>query len=178
MASLTDARATIASCPTRDAEQVAVQARILRFIDQHEDALVRTCLSGHLTASALLIDDARERVLLHHHKKLERWLQFGGHCDGDGDLRACAARETLEESGIEPAWMSPAPIDLDVHAIPARRDEPEHDHHDVRYLTVAPAGAVARISEESRALRWFTPIAARELAIDDSVRRLLDLAFA
>ncbi|MCP3917810.1 MAG: NUDIX hydrolase [bacterium] len=171
------ARATVAAYAARDADQQLIQQRILTFVDAHADTLWRTCLAGHLTASALLLDDAREHVLLHHHKKLERWLQFGGHVDGDPDLARNARRETIEESGIAPAWISPDPIDLDVHPIPARPEEPAHDHHDVRFLAVAPPSAEECISEESNELRWFTPAAARALDLDVSLRRLIDLAF-
>ncbi len=77
-----------------------------RFLVEHGPiALTRNCLPGHLTASCLLWDDAGEKILLHHHRKLRLWLQFGGHCDGDGDVARVAWRETVEESGIEPAYM-------------------------------------------------------------------------
>ena len=172
------ARATLERYVPRDAEQVGFRARLIDWIDRHpEDAHRRSCLTGHLTASALLLDAARARVLLHHHAKLERWLQFGGHCDGDANLRGAAWRETVEESGIEPAWFSAAPIDLDVHTIPERPGEPEHLHLDVRYLALAPAGAVARRSVESREVRWLTPEQARGLDLDASLARLIELAF-
>ena len=104
----------------RDEQQRAFQGQLLGWIEAHpSDAHRRECLAGHLTGSALLLDANRERLLLHHHRKLGLWLQFGGHCDGDANLRGVAWRETVEESGIVPAWMSEDPIDLDVHAIPA-----------------------------------------------------------
>lgn len=175
---LARARATLLAYAPRDAQQARFRERLLAWIARFpEDAHRRTCLAGHLTASALVVDAARSRVLLHHHRKLDRWLQFGGHCDGDANLFGCAWRETVEEAGLEPAWLSPDPIDLDVHTIPARGDEPEHLHLDVRYLAVAPEGAAPARSDESLELRWFTPAEVRELAIDRSVERLLDLAF-
>lgn len=178
------ARAIVAAYEPRSDAQAAERARILAFIDDHpEDAHLRTCEPGHLTGASLLLDADRERVLLNHHRKLDRWLQFGGHADGDANLRGVAWRETVEESGIVPAHLSEAPIDLDVHVIPARparggrAAEPEHLHLDVRYLAVAPASAEAVCSDESVRLAWFTAGEARELDLDDSVARLLDLAF-
>jgi len=174
---LSFARATLEAYRSEDPDQQAFRAQLLDWIERHpEDAHRRTCLAGHLTCGSLLLDAARERVLLTHHRKLDCWLQFGGHCDGDANLRGVAWRETVEESGIVPAWMSESPIDLDVHTIPARPGEPEHLHLDVRYLAVAPEGATEVCSEESHALGWFTAAQARQLGLDASVVRLLDLA--
>lgn len=160
----------------------AYRLQIRGFLEEHGPvALTRQCLPGHLTASCLLWDAAGERVLLHHHRKLGLWLQFGGHCDGDGDVRAVATRETHEESGIEPAWITPRPVDYDVHTIPERPAkgdrpaEPEHLHLDVRYVAVAPPGAREVISEESLALAWLSPDEARERGLDESLERMLDL---
>lgn len=162
--------------PGGAATQAATRDRILAFVDAHpEDAHQRSCLEGHLTASVLLMDHSKSRVLLTLHAKLNRWLQFGGHCDGDANLFACAWRETVEESGITPAWMSQGPVDVDIHTIPARPGEPEHLHLDVRYLARAPEGAVEVCSSESHRLGWFSPEEAEKLDLDSSVRRLLEL---
>ena len=91
--------------------------------------------------------------------------------------RPWALREAVEESGIAELAIDPRPIDLDVHPIPARKGEPEHLHLDVRFVVRAPEGAVERISEESKALGWFTPQEAGKLLTDDSVLRLFRLAF-
>lgn len=162
--------------------QVRFRGDIDRFLVEHGPiALTRECLRGHLTASCLVWDDAGERVLLHHHRKLRLWLQFGGHCDGDGDLARVALRETVEESGIEPSFMTPRPIDFDIHAIPARpakgarAAEPKHLHLDVRFLAVAPPRARASISDESLAMAWLTPAEALSKGIDESLVRMLAL---
>jgi len=154
-------------------EQAAARGRIVAFIDEHpDDAHLRTCVPGHLTASALLLDHTGRRVLLTHHAKLRRWLQLGGHCDGDANLAACALRECVEESGIEDLTIDPAPIDVDVHPIPAHGTDPEHLHLDVRFVVRAPAGARETCSHESLELRWFDRDELEVLDLDDSVRRL------
>ncbi|QDV06940.1 NUDIX domain protein [Planctomycetes bacterium Poly30] len=161
---------------------LAFRDEIDAFLVEHGPiALTRDCVPGHLTASCLLWNATGTKVLLHHHRKLGLWLQFGGHCDGDGDTRRVATRETVEESGIEPSFVTPAPIDFDIHSIPARpakgdrAAEPEHLHLDVRYLALAPADAVEQISDESLELRWFTPEAATAQGLDLSLQRMLNL---
>lgn len=169
---LARARATLAAHAPRDAHQAEQRAFFLAWIDAHPDAALRTCLAGHLTASALVVDHTGTRALLTLHRKLGRWLQLGGHCDGDTNLASAALREAREESGIATLEIDPLPIDLDAHRIPARPGEPEHWHLDTRYLVRAPADARELVSEESLALRWFALEELAELPTDDSVRRL------
>ncbi len=135
--------------------------RIRALVEARPDCFERTCVPGHVTGSAWVFSADRRRFLLTHHRKLGRWLQLGGHADGDADVAAVALREAQEESGLGPfAFLVPpgpgpiAPIDLDVHAIPARPGEPAHEHHDVRFALVA-LGGEATPSSESHALRWF-----------------------
>ncbi len=117
---------------------------------------------GHITGSAFVLDAKEEKVLLVHHAKLDRWLQPGGHAEGaEADAYATALREATEETGIAGLMPHPTaarPFDVDVHRIPERRKgdqlEPAHDHHDVRYVFVAPPGAATTLSEESHALAW------------------------
>ncbi len=158
-------------------EQAKTRERMLAFIDEHPiDAHRRTCVPGHLTASALVIDASRERALLTHHKKLQRWLQLGGHCDGDAHLAHVALREAIEESGIDDLAIDPRPVDLDVHWIPPHKSDPGHWHLDTRFLIYAPHGARELISDESLELRWWSPSEIDALETDDSVRRLFDIA--
>ncbi len=176
MSDLSAARRLLESWTPPTPEQGRTRDRILAFIAEHPtDAHQRSCVEGHLTASALVVDARGERALLTHHKKLGRWLQLGGHCDGDADLAAVALREATEESGIAGLAIEPAPIDVDIHTIPARRGEPEHLHLDTRFVVRAPPGATERISDESLALRWFAPDELATIATDDSVRRLFSL---
>jgi 8-oxo-dGTP pyrophosphatase MutT (NUDIX family) len=160
-----------------------VAERIRALVVAHADCFERTCRPGHVTASAWVTTPARVRVLLVHHRKLNRWLQPGGHMDGHGDVVAAALREVAEETGL--ADVQPGdreamltPLDLDIHIIPPRHDaagalvEDAHEHHDVRIWAIARGDLTPRVSEESHAVRWF---AAEELASvtdEESVLRM------
>ncbi len=172
------ARSILAGYAPAQAEQQKTRGAMLSFLDLHpRDAHLRTCVEGHLTASALVIDESRGKALLTYHKKLDRWLQLGGHCDGDANLPGAALREAWEESGIEGLVIDPAPVDLDIHLIPARTNEPAHLHLDTRFFVYAPAGARETLSAESHSLGWFDPADLDALDTDASVRRLFALAF-
>ncbi len=135
--------------------EAAMLAEYLPFIAAHPDCLWRSCLAGHLTASAWIVDAARTRTLLTHHHKLDRWLQLGGHVDGEADLADAAMREAREESGLlRLRLVSPEIFDVDRHAIPARGAEPEHWHFDVRFLIEADPAEPLVVSNESKDLAW------------------------
>ena len=142
------------------------------FLDASPDVFERTRRDGHFTGSAWLVSADGAHVLLTHHRKLGRWLQLGGHADGDPDLAAVALREAEEESGLAGLVLEPGIFDLDRHRIPARGEEPEHWHYDVRYVIRATDERFA-ISEESLALAW-RPIApiADDPSADESLRRM------
>lgn len=169
---LDDAIACVRAAGLGDRAAQAARAEILSFVAGHPDALVRSCLEGHLTGSALVVHDDRERVLVMLHAKLGRWLQPGGHADGEGHLGAVALREAAEETGIEGLRLAVPAIDCDVHVIPARPGEPEHLHLDVRFVVLAPPDAVVVGNEESHQLRWVDLETLEDLVGDDSLRRL------
>jgi 8-oxo-dGTP pyrophosphatase MutT (NUDIX family) len=151
-------RELAAHAPADDKEARDV-ALISAFLREHpRDAHLRRQALGHLTGSGFVVDEERRHVLLLEHARLGRWLQPGGHGEGEVDPRAIALREIEEETGLGPSDLIPYPseaiLDVDVHPIPARPGEPAHPHLDIRYGFVARRGAAARISEESRALRW------------------------
>lgn len=150
---------------------------MLRLLGDREDCFLRSCFPAHFTASALVISWDDATTLLTHHRSLDRWLQFGGHCDGNPDLLAGALREAEEESGLTD--LTPVrsdPMDLDIHVIPAnpRRGEPEHFHYDVRFFLRAPRGAVPVRSDESKELRWFTPEEMCALSEEPGIGRLVE----
>jgi 8-oxo-dGTP pyrophosphatase MutT (NUDIX family) len=143
------------------------------FLSAHpEDAHLRSQARGHLTGSGFVLDAGRSRVLLLHHARLGRWLQPGGHGEGEVDPRLIALREIEEETGLTSLLPFPDErlLDVDVHLIPARPGEAEHPHLDLRYGFLAPPGAVPRLSSESRELRWF-PLDALPADADAGLRR-------
>ncbi len=156
-----------------DSERSSLE-RLIAFVERRPDCFERTLLEGHVTGSAWILDHARERCLLTHHKKLGLWLQCGGHADGDPDVLQVALREAHEESGIEGIEpLSPEIFDVDVHRIPAGK-EPEHFHYDVRFALVAPPGARFVVSDESHALAWVRADEIVAFGTDDSVRRMAE----
>ena len=128
---------------------------------------------GHFTGSALVLSADGTRMLLMHHRKLGRWLQPGGHADGDPDLAAVALREAAEESGLQGLRCDGRLLDLDRHLIPARGPEPEHFHYDARFVVHAGADERFRVNAEAHALAW-RPIVdvVQDLALDASLRRM------
>jgi 8-oxo-dGTP pyrophosphatase MutT (NUDIX family) len=152
----------------------AMLAELTAFIRDQPDCFSRTLTIGHVTASAWVVDATGSFALLTHHRKLGRWLQLGGHADGDDDVRRVALREAHEESGLaEIRFADRAIYDVDVHAIPARPHEPAHKHYDVRFAFIADRFAPLSVSAESHALAW-VPLAQLDTPdVDDSVRRLV-----
>jgi len=133
----------------------AARDRIRAFVETNQRCFERSLTSGHVTASTWIVSRDRTLALLTHHRKLGRWLQLGGHTDGDADVLRSACREAREESGLRSlAVLDAAIFDCDVHPIPARGDEPEHFHHDVRFLLEADETEPLIVSEESHALAW------------------------
>lgn len=156
-------------------EQERFRSEILDFCQTYPEALHRSCRSGHLTASAAVVDPSRPAGLILHHVKLDRWLQPGGHADGRGDLASVALAEASEEAGIAGLRVLQPAIDLDIHPIPARPGEPAHLHLDVRYLVLAPPGSEPDGNHESHDVSWWHPDAG-DPRPDASTRRLLTRA--
>ena len=161
----------------RSDDQARFREAMLAFAADHPDALVRTCVEGHFTGSAFVVDAVAQRCLLLFHTKLQRWLQPGGHADGDANLAGVALREAEEETGIVGLVVDPSPLDLDIHEIPAGKDA-AHLHLDVRFLVVAPPDAVVVGNHESQGLRWVAPDELDTLDLDEGLHRLADAAFA
>lgn len=165
-----DALAVFASSHSVDGE---LAASFAEFAGLGERVFSRAHRAGHFTASAFVVSKDGQRALLLYHAKLGRWLQPGGHADGDVDLARVALREAEEETGLAGLVVEPVIFDLDRHLIPARGAEPEHWHWDVRYVLRCSSDETPRINSESRAFAWR---AIDELAgdgsLDPSVRRM------
>lgn len=177
--------------PADTNEQAMTQATI-DFVEQHPDCFERSLLMGHITGSAWIVgrdpgNPDWQQTLLIHHRKLDRWLQPGGHADGDPDVAAVALREAQEETGlttlklITPAGDSSgseinptAPIfDVDIHPIPARNEVPAHMHYDIRFLVEADPTEPLGFSDEIKDIRWFPMDDAARQTDSESILRLI-----
>ncbi len=158
--------------------------RVRQLVTQRVDCFERSCEPGHITGSAWVASADGRNVVLLHHRKLGAWLQPGGHADGDADVLRVALREAEEEAGIvglnavEPL----TPLDVDVHLIPERRDasgaliDPAHEHHDIRFLLIAPPGAQVRVSNESHDVRWVEVTNLEQWTTETSILRMAQKA--
>lgn len=149
--------------------------QILDFIDANDDALQRSNTTAHLTGSAVVVDDAGERVVLLHHRKLQRWLQPGGHADGDANLAGVALREASEETSIAGLRVDPVAVDLDIHEVDHGEDGP-HLHLDVRFLVIAPPAADVVGNHESTAIAWVPFPDLDRYDLDAGTHRMIDHA--
>ncbi|MGW8122385.1 NUDIX hydrolase [Roseivirga echinicomitans] len=136
-------------------EEQAFKPRFEDLLINYDDCFERALLTGHITASAWIFNHKRDSILLLHHAKLNKWLQPGGHADGDENVRAVAVKEAEEETGISGFIFATTEIfDLDIHTIPERNGVPEHEHFDIRFLLVAPERAVPQLNHESTDVKW------------------------
>ncbi|HEV2781350.1 MAG TPA: NUDIX domain-containing protein [Actinophytocola sp.] len=139
--------------PRRDQE--SLRQAFLGFLEARPDACRRSCVPGHITASAIVLDATGKHMLLTLHPRVGAWLQLGGHCEAsDTTLAGAALREATEESGIPGLRIEPVPVHVDVHPITCSLGVPTR-HFDVRFVVHAPAGAQPVRSAESMDLRWW-----------------------
>lgn len=136
-------------------DEVAAVDEFQSLLSNRANCFDRDCFQpGHVTGSAWLVNDSGDQVLLTHHRKLDAWLQLGGHSDGDPDTAAVARREAEEESGLAVELLSREILDIDIHEIPARKSDPVHFHFDVRFALVSRSGGEYVVSDESHDLAW------------------------
>ena len=161
-------------------EEVPFVPRFLELIQKHTNCFYRDLKHAHITGSAWVINETREYALMTHHAKLDRWLQMGGHADGDSDIGAVALREATEESGLKSIKPLLSTIfDLDIHTIPERKDEPEHEHFDIRYCFVADMTEVINRNHESKEMAWIRMNELKELTGNNrSINRMVEKTFS
>jgi 8-oxo-dGTP pyrophosphatase MutT (NUDIX family) len=146
---------------------------ILEFIDREPLAAYRETVEGHLTASAWIVNRTGDRVLLMHHRKLNKWIQPGGHADGDWDLPFVAFREASEETGLSSLEIQAEKVfDVDVHAIPAYKNVAAHRHFDLRFVCVADDEEPIVQSSESYAIAWVAIEAIERYTTEESILRM------
>jgi 8-oxo-dGTP pyrophosphatase MutT (NUDIX family) len=154
--------------------ELAMVRQIEAFVLAHADCAERTLPVGHLTGSAWIVNAARSQTLLTHHRKLDKWLQLGGHADGDLDLAAVALREAREESGLTRIRLVDSQLfDVDCHIIPARGAERAHVHYDLRFLVEAEEGEPLVMSHESKDLAWVELGEVPRLSTEESILRMV-----
>jgi 8-oxo-dGTP pyrophosphatase MutT (NUDIX family) len=153
------------------ADEAACIQRFRQFVESEADCFQNHCWSGHVTGSAWVVNPAGDAVLLTHHRKLGKWLQLGGHSDGNPDSTMVATREAEEESGLGVQLLDSAVFDLDIHEIPARKGDPAHFHFDVRYAFQALQDTF-RVSEESNALAWVPIRQLTDYTDEESILRM------
>ncbi len=158
-----------------NATQDSLRHAVLAFVHGRSDSCRRDCVAGHVTASALVLDDSGTRVLLTLHPRLGRWVQLGGHCeDDDDDIVAAALREASEESGVAGLRIDSQLAAVHVHPVTCSLGVPTR-HLDLQFVAHAPAGAQIRLSDESVDLRWW-PADALPSGADDALTYLVNRA--
>ena len=129
---------------------------VIRFVEENSNCFERSNLAGHITGSAWILNHNKTKVLLCHHKKFEKWIQLGGHADGESDILKVALKEAIEESGLKNIKiLSEEIFDLDVHIVPIYKNIPAHFHYDIRFSFEANDQENFIVSDESLDLQWF-----------------------
>ena len=157
-----------------DTHEAKMLRELTEFVEANVNCFDRTLRAGHITGSAWVLDLARTHVLLTHHQKLDRWLQLGGHADGNPDVLEVALCEAREESGLlEVSPITEDVFDVDVHLIPARGSDPQHLHYDVRFLLQADRTHQLMVNHESKALAWVELTQVATLNAEASLLRMV-----
>jgi 8-oxo-dGTP pyrophosphatase MutT (NUDIX family) len=157
-----------------DENEAKMLAETIDFVEKYKDCFEREQEIGHVTGSAWIVDKSRSYVLMMHHRKLNKWFQPGGHCDGDNDVLRVAIKEAQEETGVlDIQVVSPEIYDVDVHLIPARKEIEAHYHYDIRFLLEADKNIPLLINEESNDLAWMKLSEVKSHNDSDSIMRMV-----
>jgi 8-oxo-dGTP pyrophosphatase MutT (NUDIX family) len=110
---------------------------------------------------------------LTYHYKLNKWVQLGGHADGETNLLQVANREAVEESGLKNFKPAGENIfDIDIHLVPSLQGEKEHFHYDVRFLFIADDSQELSPGKESQKLLWADLDRLENITSEESVLRM------
>lgn len=155
-------------------EETLFKQQMIEFVQENPTCFERSLLAGHITGSAWIVDKSHRFTLLTHHRKLNKWFQTGGHCDGDSKVLNVALKEAHEETGLtEIQIISDAIFDIDIHEIPERKGVPSHLHYDVRFLFEADISKPLIVSSESSDLTWIDLSKVSELNNSQSIMRMV-----
>jgi 8-oxo-dGTP pyrophosphatase MutT (NUDIX family) len=155
-------------------EEAQFKQQMIEFVNQNPECFERSLLIGHITGSAWIVDKSQQFTLLTHHRKLDKWFQTGGHCDGDSDVLNVALKEAREETGLTDIQaISTNIFDIDIHEIPERKGVPTHLHYDVRFLLKADMNEPLIISSESSDLAWVELSKVSQLNDSQSIMRMV-----
>lgn len=164
----------LAAYTPSEGEEYEMYNEIGQFVTANEDCFERTLSIGHVTASGWVVSPERGHVLLMHHRKLDRWFQPGGHCDGDPDVVLVAAKEVSEETGLShPQLAQEGIFDVDIHLIPSNSKDSAHYHYDIRFLFEADPEQSLLINSESKDLRWVPVDEVIKLNDSESIMRMI-----
>lgn len=158
-------------------KEVKIADQIIEFINNNTDCFHRSNTKGHITGSALLLNNTEDKALLMLHKKINKWFQLGGHADGESNILKVAIKEAQEESGILGIEsICNEIIDVDIHLIDKGTDIP-HYHFDVRFLLKVTSDENFVINRESLDLRWMNLDEVKDLSLESSLLRLMKKGF-
>jgi len=156
-------------------EEIIFKSNMLKLLELKGDkAFSRNNIEAHFTASAWIINPTTQEVLLIHHKKLNKWLQPGGHADGEKDLEKVARKEAIEETNLKNLRLISNEIfDIDIHLIPANKGIPDHYHFDIRFVYFCSSKENTQINHESNAFRWIDINKVESLTKEPSISRMV-----
>ena len=150
--------------------------KLIAVLNSDQYCFHRTNYSGHFTASAWILNENRDKALMTHHKKLNMWLQLGGHADGNTDLIDVARKEAMEESGIEKIRLLKDEIfDVDIHLVPKFKDQPSHKHFDIRFIFEANENnEQISFNHESHKVLWIKLDKIKNYNSEVSIRKMIE----
>lgn len=154
--------------------EIQYKDEVLLFIENEPNCFKRELLKGHITGSAFIVNKEFTKTVLVHHTKIAKWLQPGGHADGETDIAKVAMKEAEEETGLFNLEISPQIFDIDIHTIGARKEVPVHLHYDIRFLLIADETEPFQISHESTDIQWIMLSEIEKYNNEESILRMVN----